>query len=1068
MASTIMESFFQKSLEDLVKGLRVQMIGEARYLSKAMDEIHQEIKSTDHHIKAVALQKLTYLNMLQGFDMSWAAFHVVEVMSMPRFCHKKIGYLAASQSFQEDTEVLLLITNQLRKDLTSTNEYEAGLALECLSRIATPDLARDLTPDVFTMLGSSKLYVKKKATLVLLRIFNKYPDAVRIAFKRLVENLEDSDPQVACAAVSVFCELAMKDPKAYLPLAPEFYRLLIDSTNNWLLIKIVKIFGVLAPLEPRLGRKIVEPICEHMNKTAAKSLLLECIRTVVSGLTDNSSAVKLAVVKLKDLMMEDDPNLKYLGLQALAALMPKQLWAVCENKEVIIKALSDSDPTIQLASLRLIMGMISENNVVDMVRVLMHYALISDPKFCNEILNAILFTCSGSLYELVVDFGWYVSVLGDIARIPHCKHGQEVERQLVDIGMRVKDVRPELVKVARNLLIDPALLGYPLLHRALSAAAWIAGEYAEHLQNPFEIIESLLQPRTNLLSPSVKSVYLQSVLKVFVFYCYLHLKRSQAFGYKFCVNDSKAVQGVRLLSLENDHTIEEVDAKCKKPIQRAVSGLTSLKDELTGPGFCEGNSAMASMQEETSSAGLQRSSSASGKLEKRGLEEFEDEETFNPRLNLPSREGPDELIDVDKLSLSDEQAGLSESPGKEHDSYSSLVHLVKLIKLTVGPLSESEDVEVQERACNLLGLLKALEETPGFLVEKQGPTENQDIWENQCSETVEIITCMHSIFAEELSPVSVLAQGRVPVPDGLVLKENLDDLVKILGDDQSMLDEGKEWSGSQHREWDNVPVFSQPTKEESVPFGESTSLLAQHRQRHGAFYLPTEKTETKNDDYPPPHMSQPDVLSAASDASKDILKLAEQSLLSTKPQRTKARPVVVRLDEGDEAPILATKQGKDLKENFISNAIRDVLSGDKSKHSVGSGNGDPENKSKVASSGHHRRSGWRSESSSKRVEKKGIKVDDKSVDIVEGHMDGREKHKTERHSSRRHKHSKHGKETYKSSDSSNDEKDAHKGKHLRGHPRKENHHHAKHRNRQRADSPLQVAPQTPVIPDFLL
>lgn len=83
-----------------MKGLRVQMIGEARYLAKAMDEIHKEIKSTDHHTKAVALQKLTYLNMLQGFDMSWAAFHVVEVMSMPRFCHKKIGYLAASQSFR--------------------------------------------------------------------------------------------------------------------------------------------------------------------------------------------------------------------------------------------------------------------------------------------------------------------------------------------------------------------------------------------------------------------------------------------------------------------------------------------------------------------------------------------------------------------------------------------------------------------------------------------------------------------------------------------------------------------------------------------------------------------------------------------------------------------------------------------------------------------------------------------------------------------------------------------------------------------------------------------------------
>ena len=50
-----------------------------------------------------------------GYDMSWASFHVVEVMSSPKIHLKTIGYLAATQSFNQDTDVLMLTTNLLKK-----------------------------------------------------------------------------------------------------------------------------------------------------------------------------------------------------------------------------------------------------------------------------------------------------------------------------------------------------------------------------------------------------------------------------------------------------------------------------------------------------------------------------------------------------------------------------------------------------------------------------------------------------------------------------------------------------------------------------------------------------------------------------------------------------------------------------------------------------------------------------------------------------------------------------------------------------------------------------------------
>ena len=49
---------------------------------------------------------------------------------------------------------------------------------------------------------------------------------------------------VQSAAVNVICELARKNPKNYLSLAPLFFKLMTNSTNNWMLIKIIKLVSI--------------------------------------------------------------------------------------------------------------------------------------------------------------------------------------------------------------------------------------------------------------------------------------------------------------------------------------------------------------------------------------------------------------------------------------------------------------------------------------------------------------------------------------------------------------------------------------------------------------------------------------------------------------------------------------------------------------------------------------------------------------------------------------------------------------------------------------------------------
>lgn len=73
-----LERLFDKNLNDLVRGIRNHKDDEAKYIATCLEEIKQELRQHNTAVKANAVQKLTYLQM-QGYDISWAGFNVVEV-----------------------------------------------------------------------------------------------------------------------------------------------------------------------------------------------------------------------------------------------------------------------------------------------------------------------------------------------------------------------------------------------------------------------------------------------------------------------------------------------------------------------------------------------------------------------------------------------------------------------------------------------------------------------------------------------------------------------------------------------------------------------------------------------------------------------------------------------------------------------------------------------------------------------------------------------------------------------------------------------------------------------------
>ncbi|KAH9486426.1 AP-3 complex subunit delta-1 [Psilocybe cubensis] len=543
---------WERTLQDLIRGLRANKKDEAKFIAKAVDEIRHEIKTDDMELKAGAVLKLTFLDML-GYDMSWASFHVVEVMSSPKVHLKSIGYLAAAQSFEQDTDVLMLTTNSLKKDLTST-PADIAVTLDGLSHIVTPELARDITPELIAMLNHSRPNIRKRAILALYKTLMKYPEAISQARTRLEEKLTDPDPSVVAATVNVLCELARRNPKDYLMLAPQLFHLLTSSTNNWMLIKIIKLFGSLSPHEPRLVKKLQPPITELISTTPAISLLYECVHTcIIGGMLQGPSGDSLAricVSKLANFIQDADQNLKYISLLAMAKIVPTHPHLITEYQDTIISSVNDQDISIRMRALDLLSAMVNRSNLQSIVQQLLAH-LVKDPSSVPQtatqslsqnassappitpnsfspsqspayrltLAQRILTLCSQSTYENVTNFEWYISVLVDLAHVANVDIGSEIRDQLVDIVGRVRGVRRYAVKLMYSLLSDDTITrnaGEPgSCSEVLWAAAWICGEYCLELSEPEKLLPYLLQPEIDNLSSDIIAVYIQAATKIF-------------------------------------------------------------------------------------------------------------------------------------------------------------------------------------------------------------------------------------------------------------------------------------------------------------------------------------------------------------------------------------------------------------------------------------------------------------------------------------------------------------------------------------------------------------------------
>jgi len=507
----------------MVKGLRANKDRRNQYINQCVQEIKNEIKKDDRDIKSQAVLKLAHLYML-GTQTDWANFHVIEVMSYPQFGYRRVGYLAASLFFRKDVDVLVLTTHLFKKAFGNQSakfsQYDTGCAINCLANVVNEDLAQNLLSDVFGLVNSSSPYVRKKSVLVLYKVFEVWPQALRLAFPRIREKIQDSDIGVRTSAINVICELAKKNPKNYLAVVPALFELLNSSGNNWMLIKLVKLMGSLIMVEPRLASKLKEPLSNIISTTPAKSLLYECINTATSSPRASKQLLRLSLDKLRLFIEDRDQNLRYLGLLGLKKIMNQQPKSVAQHRDTILACLEDTDITIRMRALDLITSMVTRRNLQSIVSRLQDHLASADGSYREHIMEQIIKICKEDDYSMIEDFRWYIRLLAKMIHEPGIRHAVAtlISDQLIDVTVRVPGIRDFAVAEMERVFLEGRVSKVhsqnASLARILYAAGYIVGEFSQHVNDYIEVAKALMNWQMGASTNTEQAPFIQSALKV--------------------------------------------------------------------------------------------------------------------------------------------------------------------------------------------------------------------------------------------------------------------------------------------------------------------------------------------------------------------------------------------------------------------------------------------------------------------------------------------------------------------------------------------------------------------------
>jgi AP-1 complex subunit gamma-1 len=151
------------------------------------------------------------------------------------FTEKRIGYLGLSQLMDETSEILMMVTNSIKKDLNEKgNNFIIALGLTAIAEISTEEMCRELYPEVKRLMKAGTPYIKQKAILAAIRTIKNIPDTIEDFLEIIDQLIYDKSQSVIMATVTLMCEILRVD-ESYVKSFRKYVATLVRTLKNLLM-----------------------------------------------------------------------------------------------------------------------------------------------------------------------------------------------------------------------------------------------------------------------------------------------------------------------------------------------------------------------------------------------------------------------------------------------------------------------------------------------------------------------------------------------------------------------------------------------------------------------------------------------------------------------------------------------------------------------------------------------------------------------------------------------------------------------------------------------------------------
>lgn len=510
-------SHLSKDFFDLVKS-----IGESRSKQEedkiVLHEVHvlkekMATKNLPPKKMKEYLIRMIYVEML-GHDASFGHIHAIKMVSEKKLLEKRVGYLAVCLVLHPQHEFMLLLVNSLQIDLKSDNFLEVSMALTTVCRMASVETVPALLPLVVNILEHKQSNVRKKAALALTRFHQLDPTCIAPIMDKARKILCDKDPCVMGASLCLFQSLAMQSAAQLKDLVPSFVGILKQVTEHrlprdydyhrmpgpWIQLHLLQLLAILGAADKQASEGMYEILTEVMKRAdiginVGYAIVYECVKTVTTIYPD-PNLIETAALAISRFITSENHNLKYLGVNSLAAIVQLDSKYAAEHQLLVIDCLEDPDETLRRKTLDLLYSMTNANNVVVIVQKLVAYLDATTDVYLRTDLV-------GRINQLSEKFSpttwWYVETCANIFEKagelvkPEVAHNlmkiiSESDEMVVDQSGQEIELKKYTVNVFLGLLQKPNLPDI-----LVQVIVWTLGEFGHLSSRANEIAQNLIQ-----------------------------------------------------------------------------------------------------------------------------------------------------------------------------------------------------------------------------------------------------------------------------------------------------------------------------------------------------------------------------------------------------------------------------------------------------------------------------------------------------------------------------------------------------------------------------------------------